>query len=70
MLTVKVTNKMDGKEERSVTSAMKETGLKEVIKLGEVTSEAKYNDREKVYMNMSNLHVREKGLEHGYKFSY
>jgi hypothetical protein len=70
MLTVKVTNKMDGKKEGSVTTAMKEIGMKEAIKLGEVTSEAKYNDREIVYMNMSNLHVREKGLEHDYEFSY
>jgi hypothetical protein len=60
MLTAKVTNKMDGKEEGNVTTAMKETGMKEAIKLGEVTSEAKYNNRETVYVNMCNLHVREK----------
>lgn len=64
MLTVKVTNKMDGKEEGYMTTAMKKTGMKEAIKLGEVTSEAKYNDRETVHMNMSDLHARD------YEFSY
>jgi hypothetical protein len=40
---------------------MKERGIKEAIKLSEVTSQAKHSNRETVYINMSNLHVeREK----------
>jgi hypothetical protein len=63
-------DKQNGWGGGSVTTAVKETGMKEAIKLSEVTSEAKYNNRGTVYINMSNLHVREKGIEHDYEFSY
>jgi hypothetical protein len=49
MLTVKVTNKMDRWQGGRVTTAREETGMKEAIKLREVTSEAEHNNKETVH---------------------